>query len=49
MLGCFIESLLGSLFGGANKPKNEAERKVHRVMVALVMLFLVGLMTFSAA
>jgi len=49
MFGCFLESLLGSLFGGANKPKNETERKVRRVMVPLVILFLVGLVTFSVA
>lgn len=47
MLGCFIESILGSLFGGANKLKNETERKVRRIMVPLVILFLIGLAAFS--
>lgn len=47
MVGCFLESILGSLFGGANKPKNETERKVRRVMVPLVILFLIGLAAFS--
>lgn len=47
MLGCFLESVLGSLFGGTNKPKNETERKVRRVMVPLVILFLIGLAAFS--
>lgn len=47
MFGCFLESILGSLFGGANKPKNETERKVRRVMVPLVIFFLIGLLAFS--
>lgn len=47
MLGCFLESILGSLFAGANKPKNETERKARRVMVPLVILFLIGLAAFS--
>lgn len=47
MLGCLIESILGSLFGGANNPKNETERKVRRVMVPLVIFFLIGLAAFS--
>lgn len=47
MLGCFIESLLGSLFGGANNPRNQTERKVRRVMVPLVIFFLIGLAAFS--
>lgn len=47
MLGCFLESILGSLFGGANKPRNETERKVRRVMVPLVIFFLIGLAAFS--
>lgn len=48
MISCFIESLLGSLFGGANTPKTETERKVRRVMVPLVIIFLVGLVVVSA-
>lgn len=43
MFGCFLESLLGSLFGGANKPKNETERKVRRVMVPCVIVFIIAL------
>lgn len=48
MLSCFIESILGSLFGGPNTPKTATERKVHRVMVLLVIVFLVGLVVVSA-
>lgn len=46
MLGCFLESILVSLFGGANKPTNETERKVRRVMVPLFLFFLIGLAAF---
>lgn len=48
MLGCFIESILGSLFGPANKPKNETERKIHRVMTLLIILFGIGLLVFTS-
>jgi hypothetical protein len=49
MLGCFLESILSSLFGGANNPRNETERKVRRVMVPLVIFFLIVLAAFSVA
>jgi hypothetical protein len=49
MLGCFLESVLGSMFGGANKPRNGTERKVRRLLVPLVILFLIGLVAFSVS
>ena len=40
--------ILGSPFGGANKPKNETEQKVRRVMVLVVILLLIVMVVFSA-
>lgn len=47
MLGCLIESVLGSLFGGATEQKHDVERKVRRIMVVIVILFLMGLVLLA--
>lgn len=45
-IGDIVESILGSIFG-AKRPVTRQEKKVHRILTVIVIVFLIGLVIFS--